>query len=843
MVVFQDSWLKKTDKYGTLVSLYAKKIPNKPNFCLCTVCGRQFSIVKGFEKIDQHAGTAKHKNNMSSNKSQMTLTEQNSFVSTSLSNVSLTKVSMPSDVIPAQGTSNMTGAVGKPKTTMLQLCNPKEDALSAEIYHCIDLVCCKYSENSSKHKKELYVKMFPGSISESMTLSPAKVSYLISDGIGPYFRNILLTDLNYDYLTASLEYDETTNNENKNELQIRIIFWSERDDMVVNRHLVTKFIEKADGKSLFEHLSNAVLSNGLTLKQILFLGKDGPKVNYKTERLFDEEKKKVHEGKGLLKLGSCNIHIVHNAMSKGLDTLAIDVSDFIIKIHLFFERSNLRWINYTNSQKEKKVKQIKLVKHLHVRWLSIEKASETTAEQLPALEHYFLEYIPSNEKVTLNNKLYKDIVEYLKEPLLKGYLLFVSFIAKIFTKHFTLTMQKAQPMIHLVYTQLSKLLMILLSSILKREVKNEKENFVLSSTLFEDNKIDKVLSDSSKLLPVLDVECGSDVAEFLKLFPEKDCVAFKFDLQKFYKAAALHINSKVVNRRMLRYFQCITPEKIKHSNSLRHIVAIAKELPLSGINYNDLLSEWRLLQLDDDICFELGEEERIDTYWAKIFKLKEANEPRYPNITRVVKAIVSIPQGNAESERGFSESAWHLTEDRTKMSERKLNARLTIIDAMKRYDNRADLLPMTKQLLNCGKNAYRSYYNYLEEEKKIKEENERLKKLSDEEKERELLTLKQLNQEMISIESLKKDLENAKKNYIECMKNSESMDEIIRQSAKNKCSSKIIVQLTNSLKKLKIKEKKARDLLDLLQDSIIKKNQDALKRVIKEKSNTKTNMF
>lgn len=43
-----------------------------------------------------------------------------------------------------QGASNASAIVEKSNTTtMLQLCKHKEDALAAEIYHCIDLVYCK----------------------------------------------------------------------------------------------------------------------------------------------------------------------------------------------------------------------------------------------------------------------------------------------------------------------------------------------------------------------------------------------------------------------------------------------------------------------------------------------------------------------------------------------------------------------------------------------------------------------------------------------------------------------------------------------------------------------------
>lgn len=841
MVFFQDNWLQKVDKNGTLTSIYAKKVDGSPTFCYCTLCLRQFSIKKGYEKIEQHAATDMHKNHLPNIHKQMTLTIQNwsSASSSNVNNSIVSNISNNLDLSKTKSLSDKEQVIDNTQNIQkvkISIHNPKEDSVIAEIYYTLDLVCNKYSENSSKHKKELFSKMFPGTISETISLSPAKVAYLITDALAPYFQKLLLDDMNYDNFVASLQYDETTNNENKKELQIRMIFYSEKDEIVVNRHLITKFIEKATGISLSSELLDALLTNGLTMRKILMIGRDGPRVNDATERLLNEEKKKVHDGKSLLKLGSCYLHIIHNALAKGLDVFDIDIHDVLIKINVWFDRSELRWIQYTKSQKEKKVREVKLKKHNHIRWLTIGDASENGAEQLPALEHYFLEYIPAHEKSAMTKNCYKEIADYLKNPMLKGYLLFVSYVAKIFIKCFILIMQKSEPMIHCIYPQIQKLVMILLSSILKNEVKDEKETFVLSPNLLYTNKIESILKDTSKYLPLQRIECGAEVKEFLKSIPEKDQTFFLFELQKFYKAAVLHIDSKIVNRQMLKYFTCIAPENIKNSDSLRYIVHIAKALPLDGIDYNDLHSEWRMLQLDDDICFNLSENERIDKYWVKIFKLKELNDSRYPNVSRVVKAILSLPHGSADVERGFSLSSLHLTEDRTRMSERKLNARITISDAMKKYNNRADLVPMTKDLINYGQNAHRSYKNYLEEQKKIAEENERLKKLDADQKEKEKKLLEELNKQMKGIETLTKDLEVAKKDYLECVKNTEAMDQIISNSYKNKCSTKIMDQLSNSLRKLKAKEKKARGHLDNLHDLIRDKNQQTLKRVIKEKS-------
>ena len=41
---------------------------------------------------------------------------------------------------------------------------------------------------SSDGTPQLFQKMFPGDLSNNLTMSRTKVSYMISDGLGPYFR-------------------------------------------------------------------------------------------------------------------------------------------------------------------------------------------------------------------------------------------------------------------------------------------------------------------------------------------------------------------------------------------------------------------------------------------------------------------------------------------------------------------------------------------------------------------------------------------------------------------------------------------------------------------------------
>ena len=141
-------------------------------------------------------------------------------------------------------------------------------------------------------------------------------------------------------------------------------------------------------------------------------------------------------------MSSCLIHVAHNSFLKGLKCLNIDIDDFIVKLFTFFHHQHLRTENYEKIQAFMDLPDHAFIKHCATRWLTVGPAYERALEQLPALTEYFLTYIPNNEKDTIKNKKYLDIVSYLKNPSLKAVLEFVAFLAKIFMHEFTGKMQK-----------------------------------------------------------------------------------------------------------------------------------------------------------------------------------------------------------------------------------------------------------------------------------------------------------------------------------------------------------------------------------------------------------------
>ncbi|KAL4085366.1 hypothetical protein QTP88_027225 [Uroleucon formosanum] len=212
----------------------------------------------------------------------------------------------------------------------------QEDATKAELMWTMKSVLCNMSGSSCDGLAELFKTMFPKAVPDKCSLSRTKMSYLITDTLGPHFRQIILDEIQNYSTYYTLMYDETTNSESKKELQVAVPYWCNTKKEIVVSHLETFFIASATAVKIEEYLMWALDNADLPKEKLLTLGSDRPNVNTKVFR-FVNEGIKSSRGHGLIDIGSCNIHIVHNAFLKGLDNYGLDVSEFVILVYYFFK--------------------------------------------------------------------------------------------------------------------------------------------------------------------------------------------------------------------------------------------------------------------------------------------------------------------------------------------------------------------------------------------------------------------------------------------------------------------------------------------------------------------------
>lgn len=126
----------------------------------------------------------------------------------------------------------------------------------------------------------------------------------------------------------------------------------------------------------------------------------------------------------------------------------------------------------------------------------------------------------------------------------------------------------------------------------------------------------------------------------------------------------------------MKQLQCLGlyPDQRTGKKSCSDIVDFAKTLQLE-VSQDLIVNEFKMYQNESD----LHTTARIDDFWGHVFSLKcSSSSFKYPNLAKVVKAALILFHGNTDVERGFSILSHILTQERSSVSERTLNAILTV---------------------------------------------------------------------------------------------------------------------------------------------------------------------
>lgn len=302
---FNADWLNRTDKSGHLIGEWGRKESDSEMYCI--ICMRKFNINWGFDAVEQHVLSKKHKEQckIKLNPTQLQLSARSNLVTL------------------AEDPASPTTSKENVKQTLHIQCK-RDQATKAELIWCLKIIASNFSVQSAcENIKEVFEAMFANAIPNDFSLSRTKARYLICDALAPYFISHMIKDIGDSYYV--LCFDETCNAASKKELQVLIRFWSEDKNMVVSSHLQTFFIGKATGEIIASKLNEAIHNAQLPKSKLLMLGSDGPNVNKTVQRIINDEL--IASGRPkMIDVGTCNVHTVHNAFLKGLTTFGDTVS-------------------------------------------------------------------------------------------------------------------------------------------------------------------------------------------------------------------------------------------------------------------------------------------------------------------------------------------------------------------------------------------------------------------------------------------------------------------------------------------------------------------------------------
>lgn len=286
------------------------------------------------------------------------------------------------------------------------------------------------------------------------------------------------------------------------------------------------------------------------------LGSDGNNVNKKVARLFNEELLEIR-AKGLVDIGTCSIHTVHNAYLKSLECLGDYCSQLLIDIFYYFDGWPSRYEEFGKMQHDLKLPIRKFLKHSSTRWLTFGPAAELLLEQWDAVVKCFLKFIPSSKSDTMRSNSYKKIVSSLKVLIIKVKLLFAISLAEFYTK-FTEKFQSNGSLVHLLYMEFHNLLQTIVGCISKQQ----------TLKLFRSGICDEdILFQANNLLPLNCIIISQNVRQELANVKEQDKMLFLKQVPNCYLTGYSYIFKKTpFCFQLVKSLKCLHPEQRKKNN-------------------------------------------------------------------------------------------------------------------------------------------------------------------------------------------------------------------------------------------------------------------------------------
>ena len=152
-------------------------------------------------------------------------------------------------------------------------------------------------------------------------------------------------------------------------------------------------------------------------------------------------------------IAGCPCHLAHIAASNAHDDfceyISLNVEDVMVDLFYWFDKSAKRkgklkeYFEFCDQEYQS------VLKHLSVRWLSLEKCISRTTLKFTSLKAYFLNESFADER-------FQRLEEKFNNPLLEPCMLFLSSALPLFT-HFNQLLQREEPSIHILKSAMESL--------------------------------------------------------------------------------------------------------------------------------------------------------------------------------------------------------------------------------------------------------------------------------------------------------------------------------------------------------------------------------------------------
>lgn len=609
----------------------------------------------------------------------------------------------------------------KPKAVCL---TSSDLQLRSEIIWALKLCQSNFSFSSCAEINGVFAAMFPDSqIAANFSLSRSKVSYLIANGLGPYFTQQLVNEIQSSPETYfTLHFDETTTIQMKKQMDLLVRFYCspQMDSCKVGgvevRFLASFTFGHAFGENVADAITTKLEQLNLPLAHLLSVSTDSPNVNKTVKRLLNNSVKQArgNGAPGLVDIGFCTIHVVSNSFRKAIEHYGKALEDLIINLYYFFKSSSARREDFEKVQNDLGLdEQLHFIRHVQTRWLTLIDALERLAARYEAAVQFFIHFIPSQpqNKDVMASERYKKIVTMLKDEETLVQLHFLISVKPVFDSYLRV-FQTEGPLVHCLHQSMIDLIKMLLL----RFMKASEVNALQASEM-------KQLDVTKNHLKHEEIDIGPVTKGLLKKTKsQRSKTETYFAIVKFYETATKYlIQNMPLDNKLLKALGCLHPQVRKSSTSARRILTVAQSMPfITQDDLNRVSDEWRKYATDDD---EVNADLRVDRFWWEVLNMKEASGThKFTVLSKVVKAALSLSHGNADSERALSINKRMLGTERALLSTDTINGIRACKDAVEQYDDKPSDVPITRLMLSSCRNAHRAYQLKLKEAKDVEDQ-------------------------------------------------------------------------------------------------------------------------
>ena len=443
----------------------------------------------------------------------------------------------------------------------------------------------------------------------------------------------------------------------------------------------------------------------LRTDNLVQISMDGPSVNWKFHRLFNERIHNEH-GVSLVNVGSCGLHTVHNSFQTGGQASGWKVSSLLSSLYYLFKDSPARREDYCKVTGGAKLP-LKFVNH---RWLENGPVVTRTLEIWPSIVLY-VQAVWSKTLPHPGNKSFRVVSAAVKDKLLKAKLLFFKAMAEL-CHPFLEDFQTERPVMPFMCEALTSLLRALMCKVIKPEVLDKART---ASKLSAVN-----VSDSSLHMAhnKLDVGFLTQKAVTAANASDRSVLEFRMECKDFIvKILTKLLEKSPISFKLLRALSCLNPcLMVSNPASCRSNFKVVMDSLLQSNRVTELNCEAIIRDYEAflDNIPQAGSDDFSSFSWRKD-RLDDFLLPRvkgqFDKLVPVLRILLILSHGQAAVERGFSVNKELEVEN---LQEKSLVAQRLVCEYVKLHGG-VSHVPLTKPLLHSASMAHQRYKQHLDQ--------------------------------------------------------------------------------------------------------------------------------